>query len=75
MHARAKNDYELMIVGPAEQLYCLVSFIISKLRSKKLITWGEGWVWSKNACYLRAHIRILSRIENGHLTRTHVLKM
>ena len=50
-----KDDYELMIVGPAEKNYSLISIIISKIRTKKIILWGEGWYWSSNTVYKKLY--------------------
>jgi len=54
-----KDDYELIVVGPAEASYCLVSFLISKLRSKKLIVWGEGWCWPENTWYKKLYNKLI----------------
>jgi len=57
-----KDDYELIIVGPAEIPYCLVTFLICKLRAKKLIAWGEGWHWSENTWYWKLYTKLLKII-------------
>ena len=54
-----KDDYEIIIVGPAETPYSLVSFVISKLRSKKLIAWGEGWAWPEYSWYMKLYNKLV----------------
>jgi glycosyltransferase involved in cell wall biosynthesis len=57
-----KDDYDLIIVGPPEQPYFLVTFLISKLRTKKIIAWGEGWHWTNYNCYQKLYNTILKII-------------
>lgn len=54
-----KDDYGLIIVGPPEQPYCLITFIICKLRAKKIIAWGEGWHWANHNWYQKLYNTIL----------------
>lgn len=57
-----KDDYELIIAGPAEQPYCLIAFLICKIRNKKLIAWGEGWHWVNNTWYWKLYNKLLKII-------------
>jgi len=50
------DDYGLMITGPLEMPYSLVSIVISKLRSRKVIVWGEGWYWPEDISYRRLYL-------------------
>lgn len=40
-----RDKYELILVEPAEYNYDLLALIVSKLRFKKIIFWGESWYW------------------------------
>lgn len=57
-----KDNYELIIVGPAEQPYCLVTFLICKLRAKKIIVWGEGWHWVNYIWYWKLYNKLIKII-------------
>ena len=46
------DKYELILSSPAEHYYNLVTLIVSKLRFKKIIFWGESWYWPSNRIVL-----------------------
>jgi glycosyltransferase involved in cell wall biosynthesis len=50
-----KDDYELVIVSPAEKNYNFLAFILSKLRSKKIVFWGECWNWPSNKIHFKLY--------------------
>lgn len=52
-----KYNYELILSSPAEADYTLLAFVISKLRFKKIIFWGESWCWPSD--------RIIQRLYNS----------
>jgi len=47
------DRYELILSSPAEINYNLLAFLISKLRRKKIIFWGESWYWPSNKIAIR----------------------
>lgn len=47
--ALLRDNYELILSSPAESPYNLLALIITKLRFKKIIFWGEGWYWASNS--------------------------
>ena len=50
-----------MITGPLEMPYSLVALLISKLRSKKIIIWGEAWYWSKAIWYYKVYDKLIQK--------------
>jgi glycosyltransferase involved in cell wall biosynthesis len=47
--ALLRDKYEIIISSPAENAYNLLALIVSKLRFKKVIFWGESWYWPSNS--------------------------
>ena len=57
-----KCNYELIISSPAEADYNILAFIISKLRAKKIIFWGESWCWPSNRTMQRLYNSVIKSI-------------
>jgi len=56
------DDYDLMITGPLEMPYSLVSIMISRLRSKKIIIWGECWYLVENTFFGKVYNNLTKSI-------------
>jgi len=57
-----KDDYELVVTSPAEADYSLLVYIVCKLRSKKIIFWGESWIWPSVTIIQRLYHNIIKQI-------------
>jgi glycosyltransferase involved in cell wall biosynthesis len=56
-----RDNYEVILSSPAENYYSFISLIASKLRSKKIIFWGEFWYWPSKKRILRLYYYIFTR--------------
>lgn len=56
------DDYDLMITGPLEMQYSLVSLMISRLRSKKIIIWGECWYLVEDTLYRKLYNKLMKSV-------------
>ena len=56
------DNYDLIITGPLEMPYSLVAILISKLRSKRIIIWGEAWYWTRDIWYRKLYSKIIRSI-------------
>lgn len=60
------DNYEIILSSPAENYYNFLSLIISKLRFKKIVFWGEVWYFPYNKFYLKIyHTLIKLMLERG----------
>jgi len=50
-----KEEYDIIIASPAESLDSIIALLITKLKKKKIIFWGESWYYPSNISlrYLR----------------------
>ena len=62
-----QDNYELVLSSPAESVYNLLALVISKLRSKRIVFWGEGWYWGHNKILLRLYHYVFMKwmLEHG----------
>jgi glycosyltransferase involved in cell wall biosynthesis len=61
-----KDDYELILTSPAESEHNLLAYSISKLRHKKIIFWGESWIWPYNTLIQKLYYNLIkSVLEKG----------
>ena len=54
-----RDKYELILSSPAENYYNLITLIVSKLRFKKIIFWGESWYWPSSRIILKLYHYVL----------------
>lgn len=60
------DPYDLILSSPAEGIYNLIVLLVSKLRFKKIVFWGEGWYWGDNILLLRLyHAFVKWMLEHG----------
>ena len=62
------DDYKIILTSPAEAEYNLLAYVVSKLRSKKIIFWGESWIWPSSTLIKRIYYyfivkRVLERCD------------
>jgi glycosyltransferase involved in cell wall biosynthesis len=65
--ALLKDNYELILTSPAEAKYNVLALIVSKLRFKKIIFWGESWYWPSNTVVRKLYFHFLFKwlLEQG----------
>ena len=61
------DNYDLILTSPAETHYSLLALLISKLRFKRIVFWGESWYWRHNSTKLRFYYYVLIKwmLEQG----------
>jgi glycosyltransferase involved in cell wall biosynthesis len=54
-----KDDYKVLLTSPSESFWDILALIVSKLRRKKIIFWGESWYWPSHTVSRRVFYYML----------------